>query len=157
MINKGVIQVKDITRYTVVSYVSKNSDNKLVLSQLKEFSELNQEPTFVTRDYWANKLQINRKTIQRWELEIINSKPKFAYLYYDGNKRKSKSKLDLYQRFFLSLIYSLKEGLVTGFVMTNQDVISYLEAKEGNKPRWMGLTRQEFQKWNEHQQYSQAS
>lgn len=152
-----MILVKNVTLYAFPQDVTKKSDKTALLSQLKSFSELKDEPQLVTRENWANQLNVNRKTIKRWEDEIIASKPKFAYLYYDGNKLKGRNKIDLYQRFFLSLICSLKKGLATGFVMTNQEVIDYLEAKEGDRPRWMGLTRQKFQKWGEQYQYSQAS
>lgn len=150
-------QVKNVTRYTVSLDVTQESDNTSLLSRLKAFSEVNQGQSFLFRYQWAGKLGIDRATIRRWEQEIINSKPKFAYLYYDGSKRKNKRNLDSYQRFFLALIASLKRGLVTGREMTNEEVIDYLEAKEGNRPRWMGLTRQEFQKWGEQYSQQQAS
>lgn len=149
--------MKNVTQYTVALGVAQKPDNTSLLSQLKSFCEAEQGQVFLPRYEWANRLNIDRVTIRRWEQEIVNSKPKFAYLYYDGNKRKAKKYLDTYQRFFLALVCSLKRGFITGREMTNQEVIDYLEAKEGDRPRWMGLTRQEFQKWDEQRQYSQAS
>lgn len=109
------------------------------------------------RKDWAKTLGISRKTIERWEKHIINSHIKFAYLYYNGNQRKNKLGLDWYQRFFLTLIHSLLDGLVTGLPMTYGQVIAWLEDKQGNKPRWMRLARPEFQKWDEFYRHKQAS
>lgn len=152
-----MILVKNVTPYTVALGVAKNSNNTSLLSRLKSFCAVEKECVFLARYEWANRLEIDRATIRRWEQEIVCSKPKFAYLYYDGNKRKNKKHLDEYQRFFLALIASLKRGLITGKEMTNTEVVEYLETKEGNKPRWMGLTRQEFQQWGDRVNQKQAS
>lgn len=155
--------VKIITRTTVASTVAFHSSTALVLSQLKEFARLGDDRLFATRRFWAKELLVDRRTLQRWEDEIINSSPKLAYLFYDGKSRVGKQGLDFYQRFFFALIRALKEGMVKEGMsekesVTYHDIIKwFLDLPESGEPRWMGLNRKEFQKWNEMHNQRRAS
>ena len=132
--NKGVVQVKTVTPYSVASSVAKSQDTVAWLSHLKEFSQVENQRIFVTRDFWANQLNIDRKTIQRWEENIINKL--FVLSYYQQER---KSRLDNYQRFILSIIWVLK--VQRG--MTYDQIIQYMVSPQGN-PFWMSIRRSEF-------------
>ena len=145
ILNKEVVTVKNVTQYTVGFVVQKQTGYNELLSQLKTFSSEIVLEELTTRESWAKELGISPKTINRWEIAIIKSKIKFAFLYYDGVKRKRKTKLDHYQRFFLSLIAGLTKGVVTGSPMTYAECIAWFESTDEGKPRWMRLTRKEFE------------
>jgi hypothetical protein len=145
ILNKEVGTVKNVTQYTVGSIVRKQPEYNELLSQLKTFSSEMFLEQLTTRERWAKELGISPKTINRWEIAIIKSKIKFAFLYYDGAKRKRKAKLDHYQRFFLSLIAGLTKGAITGSPMTYAECIAWLESTDEGRPRWMRLTRKEFE------------
>lgn len=136
--------VKNVTQYTVALGVANPYSPDSLLSQLKEFSRLDNSRIFVTRRFWAKELGIDRKTIQRWEDELINEGLWFlGEDYWKGGHRKM---LDCYQRFIISLIYSMKNG-IHPFVeqMTHKRIVEYMCSPKGN-PFWLGITREEFNK-----------
>lgn len=145
-----MITVKNVTHGSVAFSVAKTDDTVALLSQVKEFSCLNFRRIKVTREFWSKELNIHRETLRRWEVEIINSDLRLCRLYFkdeEGNSLRSKQMLDTYQRFFLTLIASLKKGVVTNCRLTNKEVVKYLTEKgESGLPRYWGLTRKEFSK-----------
>ena len=153
-----MVTVKDVTQYTVALGVAKQQDFYMLLSHLKTFSTGNNSRELMSRWKWANELGIDRQTIRRWENEIIKPKMKFSYHYYNKNERQGKQGLDHYQRFFLCIIFSLMTGWVTGKEMSSYaEVIDYLQESKNGKPRWMNLTRDQFNELDKHYQHKQAS
>ncbi len=133
-----MIQVKNVTHYTVALSVSKSYDNTELLSQLKSFSENYKGAIEPTRDEWGKELGIDRQTIRRWEANIISKL--FLLGYYD---KPGKSRLDDYQRFILSLIWVLKIQRK----MTYEEIVSYMVSPKGN-PFWLNITRTKFETIN---------
>ncbi len=145
-----MIKVKNVTSGTVTSSVADTNNTVALLSQVKDFSCLSFRRIKVTREFWARELSVHRETIRRWESEIIESDRRLYRLYFKdegGNSLRGKQMLDTYQRFFLTLIASLKKGVFTDYRLTNKEVVAYLtERGETGLPRYWGLTRKEFAK-----------
>lgn len=133
-----MITVKNVTQYTVAPGVALSTNNKALLSQLKEFSRFRSCELELTRESWAKELGIDVVTVRRWERNIIRKLFLLGYF-----KEGRKNRLDEYQRFILSLIWVLKVQRR----MTYDEIVSHMVSPSG-QPFWMTITREKFSQIN---------
>ncbi|MBD2492612.1 hypothetical protein [Aulosira sp. FACHB-615] len=94
----------------------------------------------LTRQEWANVIGINRKTILRWETEIIQSVPPVKAQYFPPDRSIRAQYLDNYQRFLLACILVAKGGLEKRS-RSYDSVIKFLKINFNN------LKRENFEQW----------
>jgi hypothetical protein len=97
----------------------------------------------MSKEQWGFVLGVSRKTLQRWELQIIRVCNNYQSRYYGGILPGSANfkgcMLDGYRKFLLFLIAQLKKNR-----KTNKQVIDYLNDNEDT------LTRRNFTNWRKH-------
>ena len=86
----------------------------------------------ISKRHWAIALNVNRKSIQRWERLIIRE----SAIADDYSSVRS---LDSYKRCILLLVALHKRGLVDGRRRTNQSIQDWLAESK--------ITRQQFNYW----------
>ncbi|NEN95334.1 MAG: hypothetical protein F6K50_07260 [Moorea sp. SIO3I7] len=135
-----MIFVKNITQYSVSSTVSptvpSDTTPDVILSHSKTFCEDYKTHKRLTREEWSLVLKINKKTLQRWEENIIMKVPTLAFIYCQNFNKKKKQGLDDYQRYILIIILALKKTQK----LTNEQVRQFLANN------WLKLTRENFNK-----------
>jgi hypothetical protein len=105
----------------------------------------------IIKSQWSHVIRKSTKTLNRWEDEIINSKPQLKYWFWKG--RKNKYGYDSYQRLITLIIRELKDG----HHKTNQEVINwfYQNYKFSGVPIWKLLSRTNFIQFMEKNNESQ--
>lgn len=106
----------------------------------------------ISKNQWAWVLEINSRSLQRWEREVIDKSGTIAENYHfkklDKNAIIHPKPLDGYRRLILLAVFCLKRGH-DGTRHTNLSAIDYL-VDNGDK-----LTRAQFYKWrNNHEKRS---
>lgn len=82
------------------------------------------DDTLMSKDKWSFAIGVSKRTMQRWEKEIVNNSV-LKYLYHQSSKV-SKA-LDGYKRLILLAIYQLKNGLIDNKRHTNKSAIEWIE------------------------------
>jgi hypothetical protein len=88
----------------------------------------------ISKKEWASVLGVDRKSLQRWESQIILVCDSYRGRYFYGESRGCM--LDGYRKFLLSLIAELKK-----LKKNNEQVVQYLNQNEAI------LTRRNFTNW----------
>lgn len=115
----------------LVSILDKIASNRI-------FEGLKHE-NLLTREEWGDVLGICRRSVGRWEQEIISNVRPISNDYFTV-KRMRAPYLDPYQRFILALIYIVKGGL-DNRNKPHQTAIDFL------KVNFMNLKREQFEQW----------
>ncbi|MCC5633452.1 hypothetical protein LC613_38980 [Nostoc sphaeroides CHAB 2801] len=93
----------------------------------------------LSRKEWSKILEINRITLWRWEVNIINKIPPLKASYYETGKGCRSNYLDGYQRFLSATIFFLMKGK------------KYEEVKRLLIANFMHLRRKDFEQWRKQQ------
>ncbi|ALF52214.1 hypothetical protein ACX27_04080 [Nostoc piscinale CENA21] len=95
---------------------------------------------YLTRQEWGKLIGINRKTIARWETEIIQQVPPVKAQYFPLDRSIRAHYLDNYQRFLIACILVAKGGLERRS-RSYESVIKFL------KVNFSDLKRENFEQW----------
>lgn len=112
---------KDIT--LIPSHLSQN---EALLEALQDF--------LLTKTEWGKCLGITRRTIFRWEQEII----KLVFIIFKEYKKPKRNYLDNYQRFILLVIFAKK-----------QERLKDIEIKSWLRQNGQQLSRENFMAWHD--------
>jgi hypothetical protein len=116
----------------VLDFFDRNAERDRLLAQFNP-------SLWTTREQFAQRFNIGRTTVWRWEDSIIRLVFPLAQEYQGGLHHPF---LDSYQRFILAIVFLLKNGLlVEGKYMTYDEIKDYLKNKQQN------LTREKFTNW----------
>lgn len=92
----------------------------------------------ISKDTWSFQVGVCKRTLQRWEKEIVNNSV-LKNLYHQFSK--VPKALDGYKRFILLAIYQLKNGLIDNKRHNNKSVLKWIEEHH------IDLIRLKFNKW----------
>lgn len=131
-----------------------------VLQAVKQRSYVYGDAVLVTRNFWARELGVNVKTFKRREESLINAPYKLAYYYWDLRSQERQDefeqmgrvgyRLNHYQRFLQLFLHLLWRGDLTyGIPLKHGQMLQWLNEPidGGRTPRWMYLTKPEFDKY----------
>ncbi|WP_193200829.1 hypothetical protein [Nostoc sp. MG11] len=112
-----------------------------VLAHIEKDPKINNAflDNLLSRKKWSNILEIDRITLWRWEVNIINKIAPLRSSYYGTARSYRSNYLDGYQRFLSAIIFFLMKGK------------KYEEVKRLLITNFMHLRRQDFAKWKERQ------
>lgn len=136
--------------------MDKDAVRQLLLRQLLHSKQCRIEGYFfewfqaeiLTREAWATVLGISRKTLRRWEEEIIKQRAPVKVYFYQG--RGSSKGYDAYQRFLTLVIYQVKQTRPDGVrKATNKDVIDFFNQSYNGASVWRILGRDNFNRYLE--------
>lgn len=96
------------------------------------------DDSFMSKDKWSFAIGVCKRTLQRWEKDIVNNSV-LKYLYHQtSNVSKA---LDGYKRLILLAIYQLKNGLIDNKRHSNKSAVKWIEENRLN------LMRLKFNQW----------